>query len=375
MPVGRHTYFAYGSNLCVRQMAQRCPDASDPRPATLPAHDWLINQRGVATVEPFAGTRVHGVIWQLSDGDLGALDDAEGVPTRYRRDRLVVHTAEGPTRAWVYIDHRAVPGAPRAGYLERILDGAIHHGLPQRWIEFLRRWDPATWPRPARSLTSSSPQSLSELLADPEVVEVSRLRSRFGFLAIHGGGLEKMTDVIAERAADAAGASVYLLRHPDNYPHHLPSVRFDPAESARLAEFLEHVQVAVSLHGYDRTGRSAHLLAGGRNRALAAHVAAHLDLPGYHVLTDLGAIPHQLRGLHPDNPVNRARDGGMQLELSSRVRGTSPRGRPPGDAGLSPATGALVGGLTAAARSWVSAAPPAGRARSIRAITDGSEAR
>ena len=35
MPARRHPYFAYGSNLCVRQMALRCPDATDPRPAVL----------------------------------------------------------------------------------------------------------------------------------------------------------------------------------------------------------------------------------------------------------------------------------------------------------------------------------------------------
>ena len=34
---------------------------------------------------------------------------------------------------------------------------------------------------------------------------------------------------------------MYLLRHPDQYPHHLPSARYDPAESDRLAEFLDHV--------------------------------------------------------------------------------------------------------------------------------------
>ena len=97
---GKHSYFAYGSNLCVRQMAQRCPDASDPRRATLSDHDWLINERGVATVERFAGAEVHGVIWQLSDHDLATLDSAEGVPVRYRRDELTVHTDTGPAAAW-----------------------------------------------------------------------------------------------------------------------------------------------------------------------------------------------------------------------------------------------------------------------------------
>jgi len=347
----RHPYFAYGSNLCVQQMARRCPEAADPRPATLADHDWLINSRGVATVEPFAGSTVHGVLWWLSDHDLAVLDSAEGVPVRYRRDWLTVHTAEGPAPAWVYIDHRTEPGPPRPGYLERIIDGALHHGLPGRWVDFLKRWDPAHWPRPLAS-NGSGPQSLSELLTDPAIVEVSRLRSRFGFLAIHGGGLEQMTDVIAERAADAAGASVYLLRHPAHYPHHLPSARYLAAESERLAEFLDHVDVAVSVHGYGRIGRSTELLAGGGNRALARHLAATIDLPGYRVVTDLGDIPAELRGLHPDNPVNRVRGGGAQLELPTRVRGISPRSQPPNADGLSPATSALVQGLVAAANSW-----------------------
>jgi phage replication-related protein YjqB (UPF0714/DUF867 family) len=348
----RHSYFAYGSNLCVRQMAGRCPGAVDPRPATLADHDWLINERGVATVEPFDGSKVHGVVWRLTDHDLKVLDSAEGVPVRYRRDKLTVHTDDGPSEAWVYIDHRVDPGAPRPGYLERIVDGAVHHGLPHRWIEFLKRWDPAHWPLRADKANSRAPRSLSELVADPAIIEECTLRSRFGFLAIHGGGLEQMTDVIAERAAEAAGASVYVVRHPDHYPHHLPSALYRGQESDRLAKFLDHVDVAVSLHGYGRIGRSTQLLAGGQNRTLANHLARHVVVPGYQVITDLDAIPRELRGLHPDNPVNRVRGGGTQLELSPRVRGISPRSGLPGDDGLSPATSALVQGLVATAHSW-----------------------
>jgi phage replication-related protein YjqB (UPF0714/DUF867 family) len=332
-------------------MALRCPDAADPRPAVLSDHDWLINQRGVATVEPFAGNQVHGVLWQVSGDDLAMLDSAEGVPVRYRRDRVTVRTDDGPSPAWVYIDHRVTPGPPRPGYLPRIIDGAVHHGLPQRWIDFLRRWDAARWPR--RVFTNiPGPQSLSELLGEAGVIEESELRSRFGFLAIHGGGLEEMTDVIAERAANEADASVYLLRHPDRYPHHLPSALYDPAESPRLAEFLDHVDVAVSLHGYGRIGRATQLLAGGSNRALAAHLARHIRLTGYQVVTDIDDIPPELRGLHPNNPVNRVREGGTQLELSPRVRGISPRSPLPGADGLSPVTTALVRSLADAARSW-----------------------
>ena len=348
----RHLYFAYGSNLCVQQMARRCPDAVGPRHAFLHGHDWLINQRGVATIEPFTGSEVHGVVWEVSDRDLAALDSAEGVPVRYRRDRMTVCTADGELDAWVYIDHRVDPGPPRPGYLERIIDAAVHHQLPQRWVEFLRRWDPANWPRSLDWSGSDGPQTLSELLSDPLVTESSVLRSRFGFMAIHGGGLEQMTDVIAERAAAAVGASVYVVRHPADYPHHLSSARYSVAESDRLAEFVEHVDVAVSLHGYGRIGRSTQVLAGGSNRSLATHLARHVDVPGYQVVTDLDAMPRELRGLHPDNPVNLVREGGAQLELSPRIRGLSPRSPVAGDDGLSLVTSALVRGLSAAALAW-----------------------
>ena len=60
---------------------------------------------------------------------------------RYRRDRLTVHTEDGPTPAWVYIDHRVNSGPARPGYLERIVDGALQPRFPAPWVDFLRRWD------------------------------------------------------------------------------------------------------------------------------------------------------------------------------------------------------------------------------------------
>ena len=340
-------YFAYGADLDADQMTRRCPDATDPRPATLPDHDWLINARGVATVEPFAGSEVHGVLWRISGRDLAGLD-------RHRLTRLqhTVHTDDGPADAYLLVDHTTEPGAPPPGYLERVIGDAQRHGLPAQWLDFLRRWDPVHWPRQFSAADTPGPRSLSELLADPAVTETSVLRSRFGFLAIHGGGLEKMTDVLADRAAAAADASIYQVRHPPGYPHHLASKAFVAEQSTTLAAFLDHVDVVVSLHGYGRIGRSTQLLAGGRNRSLATHLAEHVKVPGYQVVTDLDAIPRELRGLHPDKPVNRPRRGGAQLELTPRVRGISPRSGPGQRDGLTRAASALVDGLAAAALSY-----------------------
>ena len=86
----------------------------------------------------------------------------------------------------------------------------------------------------------------------------------------------------------------------------------------------------MSIHGYGRDGCWTTLLLGGRHRSLAASIAPVLrdGLDGFTVVDDLDEIPAALRGLHPENPVNRARGGGVQLELPPRVRGLGPNGRP-----------------------------------------------
>lgn len=168
----------------------------------------------------------------------------------------------------------------------------------------------------------------AELLAEPGVVEHSELRSTFGVMAFHGGSLERRTDAIAAAVAEAAAASVYTVALPADLRWHVPSKYVDPAASAALAAFLDHVDVAIALHGYGRPEWWTAILLGGTNRALARYVAAHLSaaLPAYRIVDDLDAIPPELRGLHRDNPVNRCRGGGVQVELPPRARGLGPRG-------------------------------------------------
>ena len=190
----------------------------------------------------------------------------------------------------------------------------------------------------------------ADLLAQPGVVEEVVLGSRFGVMAFHGGSLERGTDQIARAVAAASGASLYVVAQPDDLRWHVPSKLFDPEASPRLSAFLDHVCVTVAVHGYGRDGMFTTLLAGGTNRPLAAALATTLrprlrfDDTTYEVVDDLDAIPVELRGLHADNPVNRPRLGGVQLELPPRVRGQGPHwadlgGRP------CPHTDALVGGL------------------------------
>ncbi len=192
-----------------------------------------------------------------------------------------------------------------------------------------------------------------ELLAHPGVEEDLQLRSRFGFMAFHGGSLEEMTDVIAAAAAERAGASLYAVRQPADFQWHIPSNLIDPMHSTALQEFLDHVDVAIAVHGFGRQEMWATLLLGGGNRELAGTLATELTdrLPQYTVLDEIDAIPTPLRGLHPDNPVNLPKGGGVQLELPPRVRGMGPYWKEWEGEGLTPHTEALIDGLAVTAQS------------------------
>jgi phage replication-related protein YjqB (UPF0714/DUF867 family) len=166
---------------------------------------------------------------------------------------------------------------------------------------------------------------LREFLEFPGVVERSALRSRFGFLALHGG-LEQGTAEIATAAAQAAGASVYAVVQPEDLKWHIPSLQYDPVHSGELATFLDHVDVVVSVHGYGglrgTDDRWITALIGGGNRELAGGLARQLRdaLPHYRFVDELERMPPELRGVHPANPVNRPRGGGAQIELPPRIR-------------------------------------------------------
>ena len=196
----------------------------------------------------------------------------------------------------------------------------------------------------------------AELLDHDGVEEDVELRSRFGLMAFHGGNLEEGTDVIAAAVAEQAGASLYAVRQPIGLRWHLPSVEIGPADSPALAAFLEHVDVAIAIHGYYRQGWFTTLLLGGQHRALAAHVGTHLRaaMPDdYLVIDELEQIPAELRGVHRANPVNLPRHGGVQLELPPRTRSrTVPMWRDLLDTEPVPHGQDLIAGLVAAVRSW-----------------------
>ncbi|HEY1650959.1 MAG TPA: poly-gamma-glutamate hydrolase family protein [Acidimicrobiales bacterium] len=185
---------------------------------------------------------------------------------------------------------------------------------------------------------------LAELLTVPGVREECILRSSVGFMALHGGSQDRGTEQIARRAAAQAGASYYAIVQPAGLRFHLTSRLHDPIHSAHMREFLDYVDVVISLHGFGRDGfalwvdpdrgliiepygpalrgkQTAPLrgiIVGGLNAPLldAARKLFHQRFAGYHVADQRVRL-----GFHPDNPVNLSSTHGVQVELPPGLRG------------------------------------------------------
>ncbi|KAM3471725.1 hypothetical protein MY8738_009184 [Beauveria namnaoensis] len=95
---GKYLYFAYGSNIHVSQMAERCPRSLFVGAASLPGHQWQINERGVANIVPSPSHRVEGLVYLVDREDEKTLDRSEGVSRKlYERQMREVDLTPHPT--------------------------------------------------------------------------------------------------------------------------------------------------------------------------------------------------------------------------------------------------------------------------------------
>jgi hypothetical protein len=137
-------YFAYGSNLNQAQMAERCPGHRVLGRAVLPGHALRFRGHGrdwagaVATVEPATGEDVHGVVFALTEAHYRALDhyegfDGEGAASNlYDRvtRRVVMEESGEEIEVRTYVIRPLPEGRPSRRYLDAIVAGMRHHGLP-----------------------------------------------------------------------------------------------------------------------------------------------------------------------------------------------------------------------------------------------------
>ncbi|KAL3954662.1 hypothetical protein ACCO45_010225 [Purpureocillium lilacinum] len=153
-------YFAYGSDLHIKQMKRRCPNSRYIGHARLANHRWQINERGYANVVAADGRWVDGLVYEIDEKDEAKLDINEGVaksayekrympvllhrahgalyrrpvswivdkggPAAVRRQAKAPERAPGPAQHWengvlVYISFNHVQdSAPKEEYVSRI---------------------------------------------------------------------------------------------------------------------------------------------------------------------------------------------------------------------------------------------------------------
>ena len=136
-------YFAYGSNINLEQMAQRCPDAMPLDPVTLDNYELLFrgNDRGagVATIVPCEGGEVRGLLWRLTPLCELSLDRCEGYPWLYQKETVTVRTHDGweiPVMTYVMTgEWLREPVLPSKAYSQTIRDGYRQNGLPVRTLD------------------------------------------------------------------------------------------------------------------------------------------------------------------------------------------------------------------------------------------------
>lgn len=134
--------FAYGSNMPIARLRERCPSARAIGIAELPGHELRWHKRSidgsgkcdiVAVDAPNAS--VFGVLYEISVREKAALDTAEGLGAGYEEIEIKVISGDSPVTAKAYRATNTDPALrPYTWYRALVIAGAIEHGLPAPYI-------------------------------------------------------------------------------------------------------------------------------------------------------------------------------------------------------------------------------------------------
>jgi gamma-glutamylcyclotransferase len=137
-------YFAYGSNMDAELMRRVCPGHRVLGVAELRDHRLAFTRRskrtgtGVADILAAPSESVWGVLYELDDSQLAAIDEKEGKGWAYERKLLHVRLHEGAAEheahAYAVIVRDDVHVPPSAEYLGLIRSAARSRGLPAEYL-------------------------------------------------------------------------------------------------------------------------------------------------------------------------------------------------------------------------------------------------
>jgi gamma-glutamylcyclotransferase (GGCT)/AIG2-like uncharacterized protein YtfP len=139
-------YFSYGSFLDSETLKKHAPNAKYVKRAVLDDFEVQFNflsktyDGGVTGVEPAAGKKALGVLYNVPPDEMEKLDIVEGVPAGiyYRETITVVDENGNEHQAETYrTTNPKGPFTPTRRYLGLMINGAREHGLDPDYIKDL----------------------------------------------------------------------------------------------------------------------------------------------------------------------------------------------------------------------------------------------
>jgi len=124
-------YFAYGSNLNLKQMEKRCPDSKLITKDKIP--NYQLNFAGPLTIINERHQQVIGAVFEISKKDEMALDHYEGWPHLYKKKTLT--TKKGYTVMTYYISKNIEYRMPSNNYLLAVQQGYLDCNLNLKYLD------------------------------------------------------------------------------------------------------------------------------------------------------------------------------------------------------------------------------------------------
>ncbi len=126
-------YFAYGSNLNLKQMKSRCPDHKVIMIYAL--DNFRLVFRSVADVEKHHNSKVYGLIFLISAKDEKNLDTFEGVPNIYKKEYFYAKIGNNDEKVLYYKMNKEGIGKPTNKYYNAIHEGYLQNDLDVSLLE------------------------------------------------------------------------------------------------------------------------------------------------------------------------------------------------------------------------------------------------
>ncbi len=112
---------AYGRNLDIKRMKQKCPHAKLLGKAQL--YGWTIDFGKYITLIPDENKVVPVGLWQIDEIALSEIDAIEGYPNLYRRETVQIEFNNKLYNALIYLLNDPTPYALPLDYIDRLKIG------------------------------------------------------------------------------------------------------------------------------------------------------------------------------------------------------------------------------------------------------------